>query len=638
MSFVGRCLSFILFLPIATDKVQPMEKQHLFDQFSPVSATQWKEKIVQDLKGIPYGKLITNLDEGFEIQPFYQKEDLASLGFLAGLPGQFPFVRGKNSDENHWQVNQVFPVKHPGETNREILKALKNGVDALTFVFDETLQPEPTVLQQLLQNVDMEKVSFHFRKTDTVAVVNSLQSLVSHPEKLKGSVENDPLSCYNFRGVFKEKEPFDQMAKAMKITSGWPSFRVITVDGTVFHNAGGTTVSEMAFALAMGSFYMQQLTENGFSPDEVADKILFRLAIGSDYFMEIAKFRAFRYLWAQILKAFGVSPEKAAACIQAENSYRNKTVYDPYVNMLRTTTETMSAILGGVDVVTVLPFDTTFEIPSEMAKRVARNQQLILKEESYFGKVADPAAGSYYIENLTANLVEKSWALFLEVDEQGGYPEAFRKGFVQDRIEAEARKKNADIARRKTSVLGVNQFPNQAEYFDNELDTLVFDSETSSRNKKIRPLHVYRAAAAFEKLRYTTDRFAKIQSRPRVWLLTLGDPAMRRARAKFAENFFGCAGYEIMDHTGFASAADGITSAMKDNPDIVVLCGDDKTYEEVAMKVFDALKDKTIVVLAGHPQPLVEKLKAKGMEHFIHVRSNVMEELQQFQKELGINL
>ena len=613
-----------------------MEKQNLFDEFSPVTATLWKEKIVQDLKGVPYSKLITNLDEGFAIQPFYQREHLSSLDFLVGFPGQFPFVRGKNSDKNRWQVNQVFSVKHPQETNHEVIKALENGVDALTFVFEKQLQPDTTVLQQLLQNVDIGNVTLHFKGADTKTLKTSLQTLTSHPENLKGSIENDPLAYYNLHGVFEEKEPFAQMAKTLKVTSGWPAVRVITVDGAVFHNAGGTTVSEMAFTLAMGSFYVQQLTENGFSPDEVADKMLFRLAIGSDYFMEIAKFRAFRYLWAQILKAFGVREEKATTCIQAESSYRNKTVYDPYVNMLRTTTETMSAILGGVDTVSVLPFDVTFELPSEMAKRVARNQQLILKEESYFEKVADPAAGSYYIENLTAKLIEKSWELFLEVDNQGGYPEAFKKGFVQDRIEAEARKKDADVARRKVSVLGVNQFPNQIEHLDKELDTDIFDSNTTRQNKRTRPLHLYRAAAAFEKLRYDTDQFTKTHSRPRVWLLTLGNPAMRRARAQFTVNFFGCAGYEIIDHTGFASTEEGIAAAIKDKPQIVVLCSDDETYNTEALPVFEALKDNTIVVLAGKPGPLTEKLKNVGMEYFIHAHSNVLEELQKFNKMLGI--
>ncbi len=613
-----------------------MERQQLFGDFSPVTKAQWEKKIQQDLKGFPYGKLIAHLDEGFDVQPFYQREDLKKLDFLQSLPGQFPFVRGKKSGGNRWQVNQVFPVTDPEKTNREVLQAVKKGVDTLTFVFDKNFQTDTDFLQRLLQGIEPEITPLHFRGVAAPALLAKVLQKLADPDKIKGSFENDPLANYNLHGIFNEKKPFVQMAENIRMFSMFPAFRSVTIDGTVFHNAGGTSLSETAFTLAMGSYYLQQLTENGYSAGEVAEKILFRLAVGSDYFMEIAKFRAFRYLWAQILKAFGVSGEKATTCLHAENSFRNKTVYDPYVNMLRTTTENMSAILGGVDAVSVLPFDAAFELPSEMAKRVARNQQLILKEESYFDKVTDPAAGSYYIENLTAGLIEKSWQVFLEVDEQGGYLNAFAKGFIQDRIEKEARKKDAGIASRKISILGVNQFPNITEHLEKEFDPMVFETDAPPEKNGVKPLHIYRAAVPFEKLRYATDRFAKMHRRPRVWLFTLGDLAMRRAKAQFAENFFGCAGYEIIDHDGFSTAEEGIKAAIKDKPEMVVLCSDDKTYEKEVLKVFDALKDKTIVVLAGYPKLLADQFIAAGMEHFIHVRSNVLEELQKFNKILGI--
>jgi len=613
-----------------------MEKEKLFAEFTPVAPTQWKEKIIQDLKGKPYEKLISHPDEGFDIQPFYQKEDLKALGFLQTLPGRFPFVRGKNSAGNRWHVNQVIRVKNAGEANIEALKAVENGADALTFVLDETFRPDKNRLQRLLQNINTKNVQLHFRGVAAAEWIETLQKAIPAAEKPAGSVENDPLAYYSLHGLFRHPDPFGQMERILQAASVFPDFKAITVDGTLFHNAGGTTVSETAFTLAMGSAYLQQLTDKGFDAEMLAGKMLFRLAVGSDYFMEIAKFRAFRYLWAQILKAFGVSEKQATTSVHAESSYRNKTVYDPYVNMLRTTTETMSAILGGADAVTVLPFDAAFEPPSEMANRIARNQQLILKEESYFDKVADPAAGSYYIENLTARLIEKSWELFLEMDKQGGYLKAFEKGFVQQRIETEARKKDADIARRRISILGVNQFPNMTEHRKGEPDPVVFESQPVPADTPVKPLRIYRAAVPFEKLRYATDRFSNTHNRPRVWLLTTGDLAMRRARAQFAENFFGCAGYEIIDHAGFASAEEGIAAARKERPEIVVLCSDDKTYEEAAPKVFEALKNHTIVVLAGKPEPLSEKLKAAGMQHFIYAGCNVLETLQQFNKMLSI--
>ena len=619
-----------------------MEKEKLFTEFTPVTASQWKEKIIQDLKGADYDrKLVSHLDEGFDVQPFYQQEHIASLKYLQPLPGKFPFVRGKNAGGNKWRVNQIFEIKDPSEANKKARTALENGADSLTFDFGEQITPDDKALEKLLQHIDGEKVMLHFNVASPVGLLRSLQKLVRksgwNPEKVTGSVHNDPLAYFSLHGRFQDEKPFASLSQSLKAASGLPAFHVITVDGTIFHNAGSTAVSEMAFTLTAGSFYMQLLTDKGFPADEVAGRMQFSLAVGSNYFMEIAKFRAFRYLWAQILKACGVKEENAAASVQAVSAFRNKTVYDPYVNMLRTTTETMSAILGGADMITVLPFDLAYETPTEMAKRIARNQQLILKEESYFDKVTDPAAGSYYIENLTAGLIEKSWERFLKIDDLGGYPEAFKKGFVQDIIEKEAQKKDAGIARRKVSVLGVNQFPNITEHLDKELNPHVFKPEEASQPGSVRPLRIYRAAAAFEKLRYHTDRFAQKHRRPKVWLLTLGDMAMRRARAQFAENFFGCAGYEILDNPGFTSVEDGIAAAKKEKPEIVVLCSDDKTYEEVALTIFEKLKDETIVVLAGYPEPLVEKLKAEGMKHFIHVRSNVLKELEKFNEVLQVD-
>lgn len=619
-----------------------MEKQRLFDEFAPVTATQWKGKILQDLKGADYvKKLIWHTDEGFDVQPFYKQEHIASLKHLQPLPGKFPFVRGKNTGGNKWRVNQIFEIKDPLEAGEKARTALENGADSLAFDFGEQITPDDKALEKLLQNIDSEKTMLHFKVASPVGLLQDLLEFARkngwNPEKVTGSVHNDPLAYFTLHGRFQDEKPFALLLQSLKEASGFPAFRVITVDGTIFHNAGGTTVSEMAFTLAAGSFYMQLLTDKGFSADEVAGRIQFSLAVGSNYFMEIAKFRAFRYLWAQILKAYGVKEQNAAATVHAVSAFRNKTVYDPYVNMLRTTTETMSAILGGADMITVLPFDLAYETPTEMANRIARNQQLILKEESYFDKVTDPAAGSYYIENLTANLIEKSWELFLKTDDLGGYLEAFKKGFVQNRIEKEAQKKDTGIARRKVSILGVNQFPNINEHLDKELTPEVFEPEEASQTGPVRPLHIYRAAAAFEKLRYDTDRFAQKHQRPKVWLLTLGDMAMRRARAQFAENFFGCAGYEILDNPGFTTVEEGIAVAKKEKPEIVVLCSDDKTYEEVALTVFRKLKGETIVVLAGYPEPLVEKLKAEGMEHFIHVRSNVLKELEKFNEVLKVD-
>jgi methylmalonyl-CoA mutase len=275
-------------------------------------------------------------------------------------------------------------------------------------------------------------------------------------------------------------------------------------------------------------------------------------------------------------------------------------------------------------------------MPDDFSERFARNQQLILKEESYFDKVTDPAAGSYYIENLTLELIRHAWKLFLETDGQGGYLQSFKKGLIQNRIKDEAAAKDRNIALRKQSVLGVNQYPNITERLERLNDESVLYATKTVNNTVAEPLLQYRGAMAFEQMRYKTDQYAKNNPRPKVWMFTYGNLAMRRARSQFAGNFFGVAGFEIIDNPGFNTVADGIAAAKKDKPDIVVLCASDEDYKLWAKEAFAALKDEFIVVLAGYPAELVETLKNMGMENFIHVKSNVLDELNRYRQMIGI--
>jgi methylmalonyl-CoA mutase len=296
--------------------------------------------------------------------------------------------------------------------------------------------------------------------------------------------------------------------------------------------------------------------------------------------------------------------------------------------MLRSTTETMSAALGGADSITVLPFDIAGGENSELGQRIARNQQLLLKGESHFDKVNDAAAGSYYIENLTDQLIESSWQLFLEIEEKGGFLKAFESGFITERIEAEASQLRQDVALRKKVILGTNQYPNTLEN--------IKDFNTSPIEGNKFAIKSFRAADEFEKLRLLTDKFSTKLKRPKVWMLTYGNLAMRKARAQFAANFFGCAGFETIDNPGFETIEQGINAARAEKPDIVVICSSDEEYREIALPVFKALEDEAIVVLAGYPKDLVEELKDNGFKNFIHAKSNVLEELVKYQNKMGI--
>jgi methylmalonyl-CoA mutase len=500
-------------------------------------------------------------------------------------------------------------------------------------------------IELLLKNVraDIAEINF-FHSSQHLEIVGMIEKLVRKYnrdfDKINGSVSFDPLGCYARKGVWyrSEEEDFDTASQIVKAAVKLPYLRLIGVNGHIFTNAGASIVQEIAFTLSMGSEYLTRLTDKGFLIGQVSPRLKFNLAVGSNYFMELAKLRAYRLLWAKLVNAYGLFDSmNGRMFIHATNACWNLSLYDPYVNMLRTTTGTMSAVLGGVDSFTVKPFNAVFETPTDFSERIARNQQLVIKEESYFDKVADPAAGSYYIEKLTESLVAEAWKLFLELDAQGGFVANLKSGHIQKLITESAAKRNMNIATRKDILLGVNQYPNAAEIIKTDVDKSVFMADDITDDAAlIETIKTYRGAQAFEMLRYKTDLYSRTAKRPVAWLLTFGNLAMRKARANFATNFFACAGFEIVDNPGFESIERGIEACLEAKPEIVVICSSDEDYVESAMKIFDALKDTTTVVLAGYPTDLVEQLRAAGMEHFIHMRSNVLQTLQGFQKIIGI--
>jgi methylmalonyl-CoA mutase len=306
--------------------------------------------------------------------------------------------------------------------------------------------------------------------------------------------------------------------------------------------------------------------------------------------------------------------------------------------MLRTTTGTMSAVLGGVDSFCVTPFDATYEEATEFSDRISRNQQLILKEESHFDKVADPAAGSYYIENLTESIATAAWNVFLQIQEEGGYLASVRKGTIQNIVKESAAKRFSNLATRRETILGTNQYPNFTEVMKFDPAEWVFKPDCKREaNAEVDTIDTFRVAQQFETMRYATDVYAKDHKRPTAWMFTYGNLAMRKARANFASNFFACAGFEVVDNPGFKTLEEGIEAARQVKPEILVICSSDEEYGEGnALKIYEELKNETIVVLAGNPEGTVDILKEAGLEYFIHVKSNVLETLQSFQKKLGI--
>ena len=610
-------------------------REKLFTEFPPVPTEKWEEVITADLKGADYErKLVWRTGEGFNVRPYYRAENLEGIQFLGSQAGEFPYVRGTRA-HNRWHIHQTIEVKCPAEANAEALKLLNSGVDSLGFaIAREEFSAEE--LDTLLHDIHIPAIEITF----CGAHVGHVADLVLDKLEKEGLIAEaqvafviDPIvKGLSQKGDFcspNGEKCFAKIAALIERTKEYKHIRVVSISAGIFANAGSTIVEELAFALAAGNDYMARLTDAGIDAETAARKLRFSFSVTSNYFMEIAKFRAARMLWANIVK--GYNPEKNCACkmmIHARTADWNQTVYDPYVNMLRGTTEAMSAAIGGVHSLEVTPFDAAFETPTEFSKRIARNVELLLKHESHFDQVVDPAGGSYYVENLTQSIAAEAWKLFLEIEQKGGYTAAYKAGYIKERIEASAAAKDKAIATRRQILLGANQYPNFTEVADKAITAEAVTRPTAEGNT----LAPYRGAMAFEAMRLHVDRSGK---QPKAFMLTCGSLAMARARAQFSCNFFACAGIRVQDNTFFKSVEEGVKAALDSKAEIVVVCASDDDYAEVAPKVKELLGGKAILVVAGAPACTPE-LEAQGITNFINVKSNVLETLKFYLKEMGI--
>jgi len=617
------------------------EDEKLFDQFPPVSTQEWLDKITTDLKGADFTKkMVWKTNEGFDVMPFYRSEDIKEMKHARTVPADFPFVRGGKRD-NVWFVRQNIEVGSYREANLKALEILMKGVDSLGFILPDPDNYSVEEFKVLLDGIHPESIELNFAPAGKARevvqyLIEVLKSRNISLKNIRGAIEADPLGRLMVNGKLcvPVKEGLDYLAALITDSAELPDLRVLQVNAANFSNAEADSVRQLAFGLSLGNEYIAQLTDRGIDIDTAASKTGFTFAIGSNYFMEIAKLRAARLLWAAIVKAY--NPKSLAVCrmnILSVTGEWNKTLYDPYVNLLRTQTESMSATLGGTDSLLVLPFDYAFSKPDVFSERIARNQQLLLREEAHFDKVADPGSGSYYIESLTAMIADASWKLFLEVEEKGGFLEALKAGFIQSKVGEMASKRRSDISRRKEVLLGTNQYPNLKEKFTEKGDlSRAFAAEKTDGGTEVTPLSIARGAEEFEKLRLAVDSASK---RPSVFILATGNPAMRVARSQFSSNFFGCAGYRIIEKDPYKSVTEGMIAALEAKPDIIVLCSSDEEYATLAPEAYKMTGGKSIFVVAGAPE-CMDDLKKAGIEHFINVRSNVLDTLKHFNKLTGV--
>lgn len=593
--------------------------EKLFTDFPGLTQKQWKEKAVEDLKGADYEKkLVWKTDDGFSVQPFYTIEDTEDKF----LKNQYKFFTAESG--RTWINYTEIKVEDIQQANKLALELQNFGAEGFLFKLESNDIPD---FNTLLNGIDICKyaISFSIHKPSVAFLSKYLAYLIEKNIKatnVKGFLEADILENFVLRGC---KIDVTELAEIIHLTKNYPGFQSLTIRSHAFVNAGSNTTQELAFTLNKLVDYIDLLSEAGLTPTEVINKVQFHMAISGDYFFEIAKLRAMRILLNGLMKLYGCN---ISTKILSSNSVWSKSFYDPNVNMLRNTSEAMSAILGGCDALLTYPHDYSFQEPSSFSQRIALNVSNLLKSESYFDKVNDPSAGSYYLESLTKNIADAALNLFKETEKAGGFINAYKTGSITEKINKTRDLKEKEIASRKRVYVGVNKYPDLQE-------KTPLDSHVASANV----LKPQRATRLFEELKSKTIVEAqKTGKTPSVYLACFGDLAMRKARATFASEFFGTAGFDIIEEAFFKTPQQAAELSAISSADIVVMCSSDSEYETEAAAFatkFKSLAKGKLLVLAGYPENIVNELMNSGVDGFIHVRSNAIDVLTAFQKMIN---
>jgi methylmalonyl-CoA mutase len=580
-----------------------MATDNLLQEFTPVSTQAWEDAIARDLKGADYArKLIWQTEEGLAVKPYYRAEDIAGLEGVDGAPGESLQLRSARFSGD-WHIREEIDAADPEQSNRVAQNAVAAGADEIAFL--DAAVRNASGLERLL--VNLETIPVHFQNAGEPL----LRLLIERFEELG-----------NAQPISTGWNPLTNLDFAAEVLRSAPSaLTPFTIDGSWFEEAGANAVEEVGFALAAAVDFLAEMQSRDIEIDRAATAIEFSFAIGANYFFQMAKFRAFRRLWARAVESFGATGASGKARIHARTSRWNETIYDPHVNVLRGTTEAMSAVLGGADSVTVAPFDECYRTPDEAGRRLARNTQIILKSEALLSQVADPGAGSYCLEAITDFIAQEGWKSMQKLEAAGGYRKAVANGQVAEALQLSLAKKEKAVVSRRRVFAGTNQYADPSEKALGRIDPL-------------RMAGNHRGTDSYEQLRLRTERHtANTGGLPRVLLAEFGDVKMRSARSTFAANFFACAGFDIVTQRFSTTAEIAAFDAS-----LIVLCSSDPEYLELATKLgasLNALARTTPVIVAGNPET-AEQLRAAGVADFIHVRSNPIEVLTAWQQRLGI--
>ena len=671
--------------------------EKLLTEFPEHTYEQWHAAAVALLKGAPFEKrLVSQTYEEITIQPIYRREDIAGLEHRKHFPGADSLVRGSRPGgflKTGWEVSQELAADDVETLNRIAHDGLQGGQSELNILGGDFIETADDVTIAL-NGVAIDAISTFWRSGPGTLPLAALffaaaQQRGCDPSTLRASFDNDPLAELVANGSLCQDlaARHDHTAALTRYAHRHaPLIRTITVQGDVYHNAGATATQELGYVIATLVSYIEEMKSRGLSPAGVLPHIRIRLAVGSDYFMEIAKIRATRWLWSKVAAAYGV--ENAPVHIHASTSRWNKTFYDAHNNILRATAEAFASVVAGVDSMHIGPFDEISGHTDDFSRRVARNIHIILREECGLDQVIDPAGGSTYIEWLTDRIADKSWSIFQDIETQGGMPAALEAGTVQEAVQAVCNAKFKNIRIRKDKIVGSNMYPdlkgrrletnapesNRSVHTNNhgadipELAAIQPSTDASmveqavaaalkgataaqiarscgiqpqaNSSPTITPLAPRRAAEEYEALRDASAAFAaKTGTPPTILQLNIGPSRKYRLRADWTAAFFEAAGFLIDGTRDFATTDEAVAALDSGKANIAVITSDDDTYLETVAPLAASIKSAkpdTILLVAGAPGENEAAWRAAGVDEFVNVRSNNYELNEQLLKKSGV--
>lgn len=695
--------------------------------FPEVSYETWRQELEKDGKDGQGGtfekRLVTRTLEGIDVQPLYRAQDWPSAEDAGGFPGALPYRRGADALGHHgarWDVRVRFEQPDPRVLQSELASELARSPSSLWLCFDQQARSgqalaEPVrgeyergvpcltaaQLAQLIAPLPLDALPVWLDAGGNglavaACFIAAARARGVQPEQLSGGLSMDPLAALTRDGALPCSLASAQRQAAA--LAAWcheraPGLRALCVSVVPHHEAGAHAAQEIGFALATGVAYLRWLTDAGLTIDAACTQLAFRVAVGSDFFMEIAKLRALRQCWAQVVRASGGSAESARVALHAVTSARTKTTRDPWVNMLRETTEAFAAAAGGADAITTHGFDRLAGNSDAFARRIARNLHAVLDEEAHVAQVADPAGGAWYVEQLTDQLAQRGWALLQEIERAGGMAAALTSGAIGEQIATTVQERSARIAKRKQAITGVSEFakvdeepllrpaPDWNGIAKLRAQALSFASKDAAAVAKLREaaasgrgimdaalaaatadatlaqisgalggeetparctaLQLKRDAADYEALRDACDAAAaRTGRRPAVFLCNLGPIPQHAARAQFAGGFFAAGGFAVIGNDGFDSPDAAAAAFAQSGAGVAVLCGTDDAYPEWVEPLVPKLRAAGAkqVVLAGKPRTpeLEARYRTAGVDEWIFMGCDVVQSLRRALTCLGV--